>query len=446
VGAAKTRQNSFERAAPVPEVLDEKIFDDEVAAKEREVAGLKAEIAQTEEMLRKMGEEMKDIKSEALRAAEDARRIVTEHEKLVEPKRSLPGSNSHHVVKAFSNRSVANSTSEQLGVRKQGGKPRVEHTENVTESNRSNISNASISGVAEHSNISAKYGSEACPCIGFDNLQGEAVTLIDGKMVKYPADLGSSCNTWDDGFHPQCTQSGKGEWCAQPWCYVDPRQCKVDVLPTMSTYMPSARYKHMPLFYSYSTCGSSWGKEAQVAVMGSSGCRCVGVNNMPGSLKFDIEKEHVLYPAEAGGSCDAWDLDNHPQCAVTGTKPEWCNRRWCFVDPCSCSVSQPPKVSTYVNGTMQGKSIYYSYETCGNQDMFTATYAKAACLEKTKDACNKNAKCLWSGHSCLGKELVDKDACLTKTTEEAHASEGEEKSFAQSSIFVVTGAVLSLLL
>ena len=163
----------------------------------------------------------------------------------MEPTRSLPGSNSFnshhdHVVKAFSNRSVANSTSEQLGVRQQGGKPRVE-PENVTESNRSNISNASISSVAEHSNVSAKYGSEACPCIGFDNLQGEAVTLIDGKMVKYPADLGSSCNTWDDGFHPQCTQSGKGEWCAQPWCYVDPRQCKVDVLPTMSTYMPSAR-------------------------------------------------------------------------------------------------------------------------------------------------------------------------------------------------------------
>ena len=158
-------------------------------------------------------------------------------------------------MKAFSNRSVASSTSEQLGVkREQGGKPGVEHTlENVTESNRSNISNASISRVADqHSNVSAKYGSEACPCIGFDNLQGEAVTLIDGKMVKYPADLGSSCNTWDDGFHPQCTQSGKGEWCAQPWCYVDPRQCKVDVLPTMSTYMPSARrFVAVVLFFSF---------------------------------------------------------------------------------------------------------------------------------------------------------------------------------------------------
>lgn len=76
----------------------------------------------------------------------------------------------------------------------------------------------------------------------------------------------------------------------------------------------------------------------------------------------------VLYPAEAGGSCDAWasmmqwfilqnprhfsassfvftnrgekieskDLDNHPQCAVNGTKPEWCNRN--IGTSCMCAV------------------------------------------------------------------------------------------------------------
>lgn len=404
---------------------------------------------------------MKKVKSEAFSAAQDARRIVLEHEKEKEPIHSLPGN--QREVRTVPSSSVASArlvkdqASKQVAEGDQRAVSGNESAEKATKAtatkvttvtkNHSNHSEANIS--VSHSNVSAvRYGSEACPCIGFDNLEGEALTLIDGKMVKYPADLGSSCDTWDDGVHPQCAESEKGKWCGQPWCYVDPRQCKLDVLPTMSTYMPTARYKHMPLFYSYSTCGSSWGQEAQVAVMGNGGCRCVGVNNMPGSLKFDIDQDNVLYPAEAGGSCDAWDLDNHPQCTVKGSKPEWCNRKWCFVDPCSCSVSQPPKVSTYLNGTMQGKSIYYSYETCGNEDMFTATYAKAVCvLEKTKDTCNKNPKCLWSGDSCLGKELVDKDACLAKTAQEAQTSEEEERSFAASlASQAATLAVLSWLL
>mmetsp|Transcript_12038 Transcript_12038/g.13116 ORF Transcript_12038/g.13116 Transcript_12038/m.13116 type:complete len:100 (+) Transcript_12038:231-530(+) len=99
---------------------------------------------------------------------------------------------------------------------------------------------------------------------------------------------------------------------------------------------------------------------------------------------------------------------------------------------------------------MHGRSIYYSYETCGNEDMFTATYSKAECvLEKTKDACSKNLKCLWSGDSCLGKELVDKDACLAKSAQVAsgEVSELEERSFAASpALQALTVVFLRLLL
>lgn len=179
---------------------------------------------------------------------------VLEHEKEKEPIHSLPGN--QREVRTVPSRSVASArlvkdqASKQVAEGDQRAVSGNESAEKATKAtatkvttvtkNHSNHSEANIS--VSHSNVSAvRYGSEACPCIGFDNLEGEALTLIDGKMVKYPADLGSSCDTWDDGVHPQCAESEKGKWCGQPWCYVDPRQCKLDVLPTMSTYMPTAR-------------------------------------------------------------------------------------------------------------------------------------------------------------------------------------------------------------
>lgn len=175
---------------------------------------------------------------------------VLEHEKEQDPIHSFPGrrevrtvpsSTSARLVKEQASKQVAEGDQRAVSKNKSVEKATATATKATTVTmNRSNHSEANIS--VSHSNVSAaRYGSEACPCIGFDRLEGEAVTLIDGKMVKYPADLGSSCDTWDDGVHPQCAESGKGKWCGQPWCYVDPRQCKLDVLPTMSTYMPTAR-------------------------------------------------------------------------------------------------------------------------------------------------------------------------------------------------------------
>eukprot|EP00438_Fugacium_kawagutii_P024900 Skav236048 [mRNA] locus=scaffold2566:11128:19466:+ [translate_table: standard] len=371
---AKTRQDNFERDTPhVTEVLNEGSLDDEVVAKEREISGLKAEIAQTKDALQRMQSPRTPIIClSALR--------VHAHEKDDQPVHSLPDKEKE--VRTISTGSVASSklareqeSKQQVAEHSKPSPPSPENTsvENATFNRSMNLkkSDASVPSVPSvplaSPNVS-RYGSGACPCIGFDNLEGEAVTLIDGKMVKYPADLGSSCDAWDAGVHPDCTKAG-GEWCKQPWCYVDPRQCKLDVLPTMSTYMPTARcYKHMPLFYSYSTFSDLLG-----------------------------------FFLRAGREQGSKDLDNHPQCSVNGSKPEWCNRKL-GVDPCSCSVFQPPKVSTYLNGTMHGRSIYYSYETCGSLVQLELVLCTSACTQTCQDACSKNLKCLWSGDSCLGKD------------------------------------------
>ena len=174
---------------------------------------------------------------------------VLEHEKE-EPIHSLPDKG-REARRTVSSGSVARSKLTKTMEEQQANHQIARRNQSVPALQNKSVQNATLnhsnkpegntSSSRSHFNVSSsRYGSEACPCIGFDNLEGEAVTLIDGKMVKYPADLGGSCDTWDDGVHPQCT-TGKEKWCAQPWCYVDPRQCKLDILPTMSSYMPTAR-------------------------------------------------------------------------------------------------------------------------------------------------------------------------------------------------------------
>ncbi|CAJ1438706.1 unnamed protein product [Effrenium voratum] len=442
VCAAKTHQpTAFNLVETAIQADPSHSIDDEVAEEEREVTRLKAEVVKAKEQLHEMKAEMKQAKEAALKAAADAQSVVKIRQHAASGHHSVPrspttaktaarGESAEHGPVANPDSAVA-STPKSSQSQRTNNATKANATLNATDKQL----NSSRANASQTRNVSAPYGSAKCPCIGFDGLDGETLALIDGKMVKYPADLGGSCTAWDEVMHPQCKSAAQG-WCSQPWCYVDPRKCDVGVLPTMTTYLPSARYKNMPLFYSYATCGSKWGREDQVAQMGHGGCRCVGLDNMPGSMALNISGKDVLYPAESGGSCGAWDLTNHPQCSGK-SQPEWCKRKWCFVDPCSCSLAQPPKVTTYLDGTMRGKTIYYSYETCGNEDTFTATNEQAACIfEKDKASCSTNSKCLWTGESCLGKELVDKDACLRTAPQEVPAP-GQEKNSAMRGSLIV---------
>jgi len=282
------------------------------------------------------------------------------------------------------------------------------------------------------------FGNQDCPCIGFDNVQGETLIFMEGKFVNYPGDLGSRCEAWDDGWHPNSCQEGQmpgkgNNWCAEKWCYVDPRKCKLDSLPQMSHYVPTARYQNMPLFWSYATCGSKLMADPQVETLGNTGCRCTGFDNLPGTMDFKIGVKKVAYPAETGGTCGAWDMEHHPECAVKGEKPAWCSKKWCFVDPCSCSLQHPPKMSGYLADSDTNKrSIFFSYETCG-EDVSTAEWNVDLCsIEKTASDCAKKATCAWSGAACLGQELVEKELCKASAVKSSKGTDGwGEKSSAQ---------------
>lgn len=300
----------------------------------------------------------------------------------------------------------------------------------------------------------AAYGNSDCRCVGLDKVTGEISINAAGSQIAFPGDLGAHCEAWDDKRHPSCSDSDEGaDWCKQPWCFVDPCRCSIPTLPKISSYMPNASFRGRTVYYSYATCGGTdtwtannsefacqniktqekclaastkclWAKgrcggkdlmgncteEDNSTLFGTKGCRCVGVLGRGGSLDLSINGESITYPGDTGSSCAAWDNASHPDCSAnSSSKPDWCGKQWCYVDPCSCGMDVPPKIATYTDGAMfQGRKLYYSYSTCGATDSWTSGNNAAACVnQKTEGDCSAMAKCRWTEYSgCLGTELA----------------------------------------
>jgi len=295
--------------------------------------------------------------------------------------------------------------------------------------------------------VDRSFGNNKCPCIGLDNITGVTTALILGRLhAHYPADLGAHCAAWDNGMHPisckEHQEPGMGNaWCAQQWCFVDPCNCDIDSKPKPSTYLPAASYQGKPLFYSYATCGDTdtWKSEASPQenaienllcdparhqpVFGKEECKCIGISGEPGFTNVTISGHNVVYPADTGTSCKAWDMDSNPECTGHNyvNKPDWCGKPWCYVDPCSCPLAVPPKTTAYLpDATFQGRAIYYSYDTCGSEDSWTAeNHAKACTNKKSIEDCLALTHCGWEEKKaiCMGKDLLE--ACPTSETLEA---------------------------
>lgn len=299
------------------------------------------------------------------------------------------------------------------------------------------------------------YGKDKCPCVGIDNLKGYYATQQQFYHVQYAAEAGASCAAWDDGMHPKC-RGGGPTWCKQKWCYVDPCNCDLDVVPKVTK--AGIEYQGGPAYWSYDTCGGvdfwsqdmdpdactkqkseaacsknencAWngkqcgGKEAvnacsaakknDVTKYGEEDCRCVGLGGRsPGKAFMYVNKKDLAeYPANLGATCEAWEMDAHPDCLKDGSKPAWCSAKWCFVDPCKCKAAVPPKAVMKSNSDMrfQGKTAYWSYATCGSTDSWSSNSSHGGVYcnqQKSEAACSKVSKCAWDGKQCLGKALVE---------------------------------------
>lgn len=299
------------------------------------------------------------------------------------------------------------------------------------------------------------YGKDKCPCVGIDNLRGYFASNLDFYHVQYPLEAGASCSAWDKGVHPECSGEPVPNWCRQKWCFVDPCECELDEAPKRTNL--GVTYQGGPAFYSYKTCDDfdfytldhnpnacpiqkdavsctgkpdcTWDgstckdkivaevcakkKHADPHTYGKEGCRCVGFGGRKnGRAVLAInDHEEAVYDSNVGSVCQAWESTSHPECLKTdGTRPKFCDQRWCYVDPCSCDTLTPPK--TVMSGNMdqrfQGKTVYWSYETCGSVDEWTSTLKSEYCVTQTTEAsCNTMEKCTWTGKNCVGRALKE---------------------------------------
>lgn len=269
-----------------------------------------------------------------------------------------------------------------------------------------------------------QFGHPKCPCVGLTNISGTTDVVQGATKAQYPADVGSHCAAWDYAYEP-CE---KGADCEKQWCFVDPCNCDLDFMPKSSVYLPDGRYHGKPMYYSYHTCKrkQTWGQEHDVKKTldksmcdtsihvsaereGKADCRCVGIDGLTGTINVTVWDQQVPFPADTGASCKVWDLESNPLCTGSDAElPDWCTKKWCFVDPCSCSLAVPPARSKYLPyASIGGKSIFYSYETCNDPDLWTPQHSVHACVnQKTENACLSFDKCAWdlTKQQCLARE------------------------------------------
>jgi len=300
---------------------------------------------------------------------------------------------------------------------------------------------------------------EDCSCIDASHIDASdepKYPFYEAGNVDYPAAVGSFCKAWDKTADPGCDGATDG-WCLDAWCYVDPCTCKHGI-PVASGYFPNLKTDTGDrLFYSYQTCGLDKDKysceatdpesvanqgcpcnsdqttcssdsnclwndgqciakelaggcladKAQAAIPNPT-CPCIPLADIDTASQADYPHYGTdgNYPAAVGTSCRAWDST---QAACAGENPAaWCAQAWCYVDPCSCGLTDPAKSSYFPDlETMHGLPLYYSYSTCGGVDTFTGSSddaTKRACA-LNKDAASCGAGCLWQGGRCIGEEL-----------------------------------------
>eukprot|EP00928_Gymnodinium_smaydae_P057323 TRINITY_DN4057_c0_g1_i1.p1 TRINITY_DN4057_c0_g1~~TRINITY_DN4057_c0_g1_i1.p1 ORF type:complete len:350 (-),score=60.82 TRINITY_DN4057_c0_g1_i1:201-1250(-) len=163
-------------------------------------------------------------------------------------------------------------------------------------------------------------------------------------------------------------------------------------------------------------------------LLGSPQCPCVGVKGREGFVEQRINRSlklSVVVPEEYGAECRKWDDDNYPGCKDgqdPGKGKEWCAQAWCYVDPCNCNLTTAPVQSTSFHASkVQGKPLYYSYDTCGGKDSYSVENNHISCVAQTAKAtcealkADGKPKCAWSGSECVKKELLE--TCTTPADE-----------------------------
>lgn len=138
------------------------------------------------------------------------------------------------------------------------------------------------------------------------------------------------------------------------------------------------------------------GTQAGAPINGYPTCRCLGTLHSE-IVPFDCDHEwkdangqcvntapeygdqpFQAYPGDYGTQCEmyvepAWsscfDASTNPPTRLTVPTAAFCEKPWCYVDPCNCDTGDATTSSTFSH--LEVGKMYYSYMACGESDSFT---------------------------------------------------------------------------
>jgi len=116
---------------------------------------------------------------------------------------------------------------------------------------------------------------------------------------------------------------------------------------------------------------------------GKEGCPCIRRNGQPrledglhisaaylsvnDQFHIDVTRMQML-DATYGEHCTAHAEPADRRCI--GMFPEaWCEKAWCYVDPCSCDASDIAQSRMFADGGPAGAPLFYSYQACGEANL-----------------------------------------------------------------------------
>jgi len=82
-----------------------------------------------------------------------------------------------------------------------------------------------------------------------------------------------------------------------------------------------------------------------------------------------LNSKHLVHPGYGSSMCSTWSSSTlYPECGGQSLQPEWCTRKWCYVNPSLCQRRSV--------GSPEFPGLSYSFETCGNLDYYVQPHLR----------------------------------------------------------------------